>query len=293
MIDNIKFDYTPLDTPNLLIRTSKGIAPPETILHPFLEPLVRSVMKAQPLWKVVIENSYYNLNEPRLAHTFRFYADNEELGTLDVGLKRNDKHVFELDNHRLKAVRQRGYVTATINQKKAFKIILNDFAPRSTEEHLLDAAKKIYSAVNMAASTSMAPVRSALGYLDKAFQHFALANWEAFCKSESANSVPASKVGVLDTFLEVYERGNIAGDMLSKHNKNTGHYVMLHGGDYIVSEINKRNEAQTLSSDKLSEHMRVRIGLLKLVEDGQFIAGVGVRANDTMFYIIPEETTVE
>ena len=293
MIDNTKFDYTPLDTPNLLIRTGKGSAPPEMILHPFLEPLVRAVMKAQPLWKVVIEGAYFNNNEPRKAHKFRFYADNEELGTLDVGLKHNDKHVFELDNHRLKASRQRGWVTATINQKKALKIILNDFAPRSIKEHLFEASKKIAGAVSTVASTNMRPVRDALACLEKPFLHFAVANWEAFCKSEEAKGIPASKVGVLDTFLEAYERGNTAMDLASKHSKSAGHYVVLHGSDYIVSRPDMKEEAQTLSSDKLSEHMRVRIGLLKLVEDGQFIAGVGVRTNATMFYIVPEETTVE
>jgi hypothetical protein len=293
MIDNTRFDYTPLDTPNLLIRSSKNTVPAETIMHPFLEPLVRSVMKAQPLWKVVIESSYFSSDGPRKANAFRFYADTEELGTLGMGLKSNDKHVFELDNHRLKASRQRGYVTSTVNRKKALKIILNDFVPRSMTEHLAEATRKISGAVSAAASTNMRPVREALAYMEKPFQHFVAANWEAFCKSESANGIPASKVKLLDTFLEIYERGNTAGDMISKHNRNTGHYVVLHGSDYIVSEINKGNEAQTLSSDKLSEHMRVRIGLLKLVEDGQFIAGVGVRTNATMFYILPEETTVE
>jgi hypothetical protein len=293
MIDNTRFDYTPLDTPNLLIRSSKNVAPHEMVLHPFIAPLVEKVMKAQPLWKLVIESSYFSSDGPRQAYTFRFYADNEELGTLSMGRNNKSNYVFELDNHRLKASRERGWVTTTVDQKKAFKIILKDFAPRSMKEHLAEASKKISSAVSAAASTSMRPVREALGYLEKPFQHFAIANWEAFCKSEEANGIPASKVGLLDTFLETYERGSKASDMNAKHNVKLGHYVVLQGSDYIVSQLGKQDEAQTLTSDKLSEHMRARIGLLKLVEDGQFIAGVGVRTNATMFYIVPEEITVE
>jgi hypothetical protein len=210
-----------------------------------------------------------------------------------MGLKADDKHVFELDNHRLKASRQRGWTTTTIAQKKALKIILNDFAPRSMKEHLAEAAKKISSAVSAAASMNMRPVRDALGYLEKPFQQFAIDNWEAFCKSESANGILASKAGLLDTFLESFERGSTASNMNAKHNRNAGYYVVLRGSDYIVSQLDKKDETQMLTSDKLSEYMRVRIGLLKLVEDGQFIAGVGVRTNATMFYIVPEETTVE
>ena len=293
MIDNTRFDYTPLGTPNLLIRTSKGNQPQDIEMHPFLAPLVEQVMKYEPMWKVVIENSYFSSQGPRLAHTFVFYADNEELGTLSMSLKNNDKHVFELDNHRLKAVRQRGWTTTTIAQKKALKIILKDFAPRSMKEHLFEASKKISSAVSAAASTNMRPVRYALEYLQTPFQHFAIANWEAFCNSESANGVPISKRELLDTFLEVSERGSAASEMNAKHNRNAGYYVVLQGSDYIVSQLDKKDEAQTLTSDKLSDHMRARIGLLKLVEDGQFIAGVGVRTNATMFYIVPEEITVE
>jgi hypothetical protein len=293
MIDNTRFDYTPLDTPNLLIRSNKNVTPQEVVLHPFLEPLVGQVMKAQPLWKVVIESSYFSSDGPRKAHTFRFYADNEELGTLSMGLKADDKHVFELDNHRLKAARQRGWTTTTIAQKKALKIILNDFAPRSMKEHLAEATKKISSAVSAAASINMRPGRDALTYLAKPFQHFAEAHWETFCKSYSAKHIPASKIELLDTFPELSERADAASEMNAKHNRNAGYYVVLQGSDYIVSQLDKKDEAQTLTSDKLSEYMRVRIGLLKLVEDGQFIAGVGVRTNATMFYIVPEETTLE
>lgn len=293
MIDNTRFDYTPLGTPNLLIRTSKGNMPQDVEMHPFLAPLVEQVMKVQPLWKVVIENSYFVSQGPRLANTFVFYADNEELGKLSMSLKHNDKHVFELDNHRLKAVRQRGWVTTTVAQKKALKIILKDFAPRSMKEQLFEAGKKISAAVNAAASTNMRPVRDALDYLRGPFQHFAIANWEAFCSSESANGVLVSKRDILDTFLESFERSSAASEMNAKHNSNAGYYVMLQGSDYIVSQLDKKDEAQILTSDKLSEHMRARIGLLKLVEDGQFITGVGVRTNATMFYIVPEEITVE
>jgi hypothetical protein len=293
MIDNTKFDYTPLDTPNLLIRSNKDVAPPEMVLHPFLAPLVEKVMKAQPLWKAVIESSYFNGSDPRQAYTFRFYADNEELGTLSMGRNNKSNYVFELDNHRLKASRERGWVTTTIDPKKAFKIITKDFAPRSMAEHLAEASKKISCAVSAAASMNMRPGRDALTYLAKPFQHFAEAHWEAFCKSHSAKHIPTSKLELLDTFPELSERADAASDMNAKHNRNTGHYVVLQGSDYIVSQLDKKHEAQTLTSDKLSEYMRTRIGLLKLVEDGQFIAGVGVRTNATMFYIVPEEITVE
>jgi len=293
MIDNTKFDYTPLDTPNLLVRTGKNVTPAEMILHPFLEPLVRLVMKTQPSWKVVIESANISSDGPRRANTCRLYADNEELGVLSMGLNNKSNHVFELDNHRLKASRQRGWMTTTISMKKALKIILNDFAPRSMKEHLAEASKKISSAVSTAVSMNTRPVRDALMYLEKPFQQFAIDNWETFRETEGANSVPASKGELLDTFLGTYERGQAASSLGDKHNKNAGYYVVLHGSEYIISQLNKRDEVQTLTSDKLSEHMRVRIGLLKLVEDGQFIAGVGVRTNATMFYVVPEEIISE
>jgi len=293
MIDNTKFDYTPLDTPNLLVRTLKNVTPAEMVLHPFLEPLVRLVMKTQPSWKVVIESANISSDGPRRANTFRLYADNEELGVLSMGLNNKSNHVFELDNHRLKASRQRGWMTTTIAMKKALKIILNDFAPRSMKEHLAEATKKISNAVSTAVSMNTRPVREALSYLEKPFQQFAIDNWETFRKTEGANSVPASKGELLDTFLGTYERGQAASSLGDKHYKKTGYYVVLRDSEYIVSQLDKQDEVQTLTSDKLSEHVRVRIGLLKLVEDGQFIAGVGVRTNATMFYVVPEEIISE
>jgi len=295
MIDNTKFDYTPLDTPNLLVRTLKNVTPAEMILHPFLEPLVRLVMKTQPSWKVVIESANISSDGPRRANTCRLYADNEELGVLSMGLNNKSNHVFELDNHRLKASRQRGWMTTTISMKKALKIILNDFAPRSMKEHLAEATNKISNAVSTAVSMNTRPVREALSYLEKPFQQFAIDNWETFRKTEAVNNLPpsASKLGLPDTFIETYERGQAASSLGDKHYKKTGYYVVLRDSEYIVSQLDKQDEVQTLTSDKLSEHVRVRIGLLKLVEDGQFIAGVGVRTNATMFYVVPEEIISE
>lgn len=295
MIDNTRYDYTPLDAPNLLVRSSKNVPPTEMILHPFLEPLVRLVMKTQPSWKLVIESANLNSDGPRRASTFRLYADNEELGVLSMGLNNKSNHVFELDNHRLKASRQRGWMTTTIAMKKAFKIIINDFAPRSMKEHLTEASKKISNAVSTAVSMNTRPVREALTHLEKPFQKFVMDNWEAFCKTEAANNLPAPAIkhGLPDTFIETYERGEAASELGSQHYKKTGHYVVLQGSEYIVSQLDKQDEAKILTSDKLSEHMRVRIGLLKLVEDGQFIAGVGVRTNATMFYVVPEEVASE
>jgi hypothetical protein len=71
--------------------------------------------------------------------------------------------------------------------------------------------------------------------------------------------------------------------------KGNAYIVFIDGVNYSVQKGKDPLEIKT--SEELPDFMRRAVGLLKLVEDNQVIEGVGVRANETTFLVMPNNVS--
>ena len=70
------------------------------------------------------------------------------------------------------------------------------------------------------------------------------------------------------------------------HDKGDGYYIGIKDGVYYMGDVGLKG-ASAFRSEELPAGVRGKIGMLKLVPDDTFVAGVGVRCSDTRFYILP------
>ena len=62
--------------------------------------------------------------------------------------------------------------------------------------------------------------------------------------------------------------------------------VVREGSVYIVKS---KEGLKTYNDSDLPDHMRLKLGMLKLIEDKQYVTDVGFRANSDVFAVLNEE----
>jgi hypothetical protein len=62
--------------------------------------------------------------------------------------------------------------------------------------------------------------------------------------------------------------------------------VLLHGDRYVVIP-DAGPEPQVLTTSQLTDDMRTKLGILKMVGDGDAVESFGMRINATTFYLLP------
>jgi hypothetical protein len=65
--------------------------------------------------------------------------------------------------------------------------------------------------------------------------------------------------------------------------------VFIDGVNYSIQK--GKDPLEIKASEELPDFMRRAVGLLKLVEDNQVIDGVGVRASETTFLVMPNNVS--
>ena len=67
-----------------------------------------------------------------------------------------------------------------------------------------------------------------------------------------------------------------------------GYQVLIRGNDYAVrTNVDSRVETKMYSSETLPEHIKKNVGLLKLVENNMVLSNIGMKLNETTFFVVP------
>jgi hypothetical protein len=99
--------------------------------------------------------------------------------------------------------------------------------------------------------------------------------------------IKANPSFTLENFKELQEDFSIVESVM----KQKCLTVLIEDDKYIVRRAHSPIHAMT--SDQLSESMRRAIGMLKLVEDGQFVRDMGFRARQNLYLIVDTLTEEE
>ena len=279
MIDEFKYQYVPIGLPNVVQEYERD-AQPAMGLHvdEFLWALIGRLAKVRPNWRFVSRGKYYNDRVTRLV----IYEGHEELGWVRKAWSHNHGDRYEYDCRRMNDARQRGYATATKNVSKAFKDITKSFGAKTIMELLQEARSSVFQSAAAAVNRSVQEYTNYVASLRQPALTYALQNWETFRDFAAAQGTNAN---VLDNFHEV-EAMHIEADKLAESRRNAYTVVMLRGSDYVMQR--EDGEVKIVQSDDLTPHMKRALGMLKLADNGTFIPGMGVRGNQSAFYILDE-----
>lgn len=282
MIDEFRNQYVSLGLPNVVQEYSRDATPlKDLIVDEFMWELIGRLAKARPNWKFVARHT-----APPVHNTvkrFTVYEGHEELGWVRKAWSGTRGDHYEYDCRRMNNARQRGYATASKNVSKAFKDITKSFGTKTIMELLEDARGSAFSAAAAAVNRSIQEYTNYVSSLRQPALLFAMDNWDSFKEFALAQG---TNTNVLDNFHEVGEM-QLQAEKLSDSRKNGKHtIVMLRGDDYVLQRDD--GEVKIVKSEELTPHMKRTLGMLKLADNGTFIPGMGVRANQNAFYILDE-----
>jgi hypothetical protein len=184
-----------------------------------------------------------------------------------------------LGNPRISSAMQRVGHKTTTKPKVAVQIVKQYFTDPPMAEQIKEVARRVKVDANQHKVTFGAT---------RDLDYMKLAGWvQPYVEEhllEIAKQVPAVNTNFdLPAYLNLVEDAKISASVVDAPS-NSALTVMLRDDKYVLHRNNMSIFA--LTSERLPEPVRKAIGLLKLVEDGQFVRDVGYRYKADQFLVI-------
>ena len=277
------------------LRQRVASSSPQVLAHSQLEPVIFKLATLNPTWKFTADSSgTIGGNDSRIFCTdFHVSCDGEPLGRIFRRYESRDYQICVQNDRIAKSMERSPYFYKTKDPAKAIAKVKKYFSPQTTPERIELARKAAGDAVREADWSKTRELRQATDKVEKAaidyVMHDGFEVFMEFVKERSPSQYDELRKS-RDTVMETeFELQTI--DMVQKVLGGThpGVVVIRHGSNYIVTV---RGGATAIYNDQtLPEWMRGGLGMLKLIEKGQFITQTGMRATDDTFVLIGEDLT--
>lgn len=283
-IDDVKNRYTYLNSLKNIVHEDPldRIIPEgrEVILHYAMPAVLDRLLKERPTWRYKSTQHFYN-NTTCHVRDLDIYDGDERLGRLWIEHHWRDSSVrYNFDNFRLQKARQRSSVSYTTKPDVAAKRIVKAFHLKTPKERAAEAFSDVRKAVSQVVSDANWPYRRGKNVIEKELFAYATRNWETIAPHLGPD---AAKVDLP----ALYEADREASVLSTAFESALGVMVRIESnGAYTVSrKDNDTYDVQTLTDAMLPEHVRGSLGLLKLVQDGAHIDGVGLRVRANLYFV--------
>lgn len=285
MMDELKYDYLPLELPNMLAERHKNPEQKPVATYSKMYPLVEALALKKPQWKF-IAHRYHARDGKDSGYAFRVCEGREILGEIVMSYGWRDDDAFEIRNKRIQDSRERGGSAKTKDVKKAIKLVLKSFGTKTISEQVNEALQQTTDATRRVASDRSETFQSLFRHMQEHLFTHIMDNYKELAPIAIQNGADAT---VVEKLLPAYEEYQITKEIKTCKTSNTGAAVLTLGSEYAVtlwdhSAGNMQTHMHT--TDTLPTHIKRSVGLLKLVEVKHFLKGVGVRVADTTFFVI-------
>ena len=261
-------------------------------VYEMLDPVVSRLASLNPLWTFVINNSGMHMGNNRTACGFSVKLDGEELGTIGLSYMGQRGKVIAICNDRIGKGRQRSDSYRTQDADKAILMAKKMFGKMNPNERIQkakDAAERVVSRAHWnkerernnyqgTIQTAMMSWAKTKGYA--MFLEYVDKEATPLDKRNINNSL--EKVELLDTEMKTIEKvqEDFSNNKTALVVKDTGKYLVRIGDKVDLYDDN------TLPLD-----MRMKMGMLKLVEDEQYLTDVGCKVSSEIFVLLVDELT--
>lgn len=260
-------------------RWGKGAV--RSTIDPFIKPFVEQLALKYPQWTFVEYGMTGEMSKNTYeAHSFKVMDKREVLGTLSKDWFKHGWR-YQVDNHRISSMRERGSGMKTIHIDKAIKHVNKLFGKKNVHEKLTEAKQLLSGAIGGVVSQKEWQLRNTWSALTVPVQAFVANHYQEFTASVVDKSF-SRQIEQLPTYMEEHIATQYMKDMWAKNN---AYVVFIEGINYSVQK--GEDPVEVKESDELPDFMRRAIGLLKLVENNQVINGVGLRVNESTFLVLP------
>jgi hypothetical protein len=282
MFDHVEHDYVNMGLPNLMAEVRKGrvVATGEISLSRYLVPFLDALMKKFPRWTFVVYAPWNTTN----SSSFRVYEAGEELGSIAIRDHYRHGPQFVVKNARIARARQRGWETVTKDMKKAIRLVVDNFGAKTIQELLRESRDKTSHAISNVTQPIRRKFTSEWEALQDFARHYIADHWEEL--QPQITAFRAQKLVPVDfpASYDAYKKANRFGDAF--HRADKGVIVVIKDGSYALSRKDK--DPDIVTSDQLPRDVKMKLGMLKMLEDGEYVPDVGIRVADNMYFIMDD-----
>lgn len=276
--------------PNVSIYRNPAFVTPTTrfVVHDRMLPLIEELCKQRPQWTFKSANVAIN-TDTVAAHHFDVYENGQSLGEISVesGYRVDTGSVtyYRFDNPRLTRKRQRGIWNKTSKLDLAVKNILKAFHAKTLAESIVEIEQAVGGKLSSNTRDANANFDSGYRRIGQFITGYVMANWDTIAPELEARGAPIPD----DLPERLAARKAAEATELAYRNKE-GFTVITRGSDYImVRGFGDERETEVKSSEQLADNIRRNLGFLKLSDDLVVIPDVGLRLNDSTFFVIDKE----
>lgn len=257
-----------------------------------LDPVISRLASLNPLWTFVIVNSGLAMGNDRVACGFSVKLDGEELGQIGLSYMGQRGRVISISNDRIGKGRQRSDSYRTVDADKAILTAKKMFSKMNPSERIQKAKDAAERVVSRAQWNKERDRTQHQGYIKNEMLAWVETKGNAmFLEYLKAEAIPSlrhkvttamEKVALLDTEMQTIDK--VQKDFSS----NKTALVVKDLGKYLVKIGDK---VDLYDDNTLPLDMRMKMGMLKLVEDEQYLTDVGCKVSSEIFVLLVDELT--
>jgi hypothetical protein len=262
---------------NIKSGSSDPNAEPPFIM-PQLVPVVRELASYAPQWQYFFPIIYSGANK---LNEMYIISEGESIGWVQYDNSYSQDYLY--DSRSLSNKRERGFCSRTKNATKLIAVLKKNVRARTVDERLAEVINKGTNAVQTATYKSSNTYTSRRRALFDDISTNLLANWE-----QVADIAGISSAG-RDIGLELlagraeYEESVRIGSAVQAKTAA----VLVDGNRFLVKRFADITY-KSMQREEAPEAVRTALGILKLCQPEEYVAGFGIRHTDDTFTIIHE-----
>lgn len=264
------------------IDKSKRVYDSASKLYPAMQPIIDKLSLSHPEWQFIGYDAWHQSSTQEYTiKRIRICEGDDELGTIVHESWSGDK--FKIANNRISNSMSKRNFKTTKKLDVAIKTVEQFFGSKTMDERISEGRAKVSSVIQTQAWSASRNFDSVISKLAPAMAAYITLHMAQVRPTLEAYGAPAS---ALDNLEEANELRKLHSAISHARENNLGTTVMLHGDRYILQPDGTFDHTLAHAS-QLTEDMRTKLGILKIVDDNAVIESVGMRINSTTFYLLP------
>lgn len=261
-------------------------------VHVLIEPVISRLATLNPLWTFVGTGRTYGGGEKYAVANFQVKLDNEVLGDIGITQMSSRGNVIRVVNDRIGANRSRSSAYRTQDADKAILMAKKMFGKMSPTERIkkaVDRAEHVISRGSWNKERECSDYRRAIkgelvNWAEKTGYPMFLEYIETQASTIQRNTVTNAreKLAVLDVEMQTIEK------VQKDFSESKTALVVRDTGKYLVRV---GSSVELYDDNSLPVDMRMKMGMLKLIDSEQYLTGVGCKVSDEIFVLLVDDLT--
>jgi len=253
-----------------------------------IDPVVNRLAMLNPLWTFIAIGRHVGSNYR--VQDFTVKSDSEILGTIGVSYMGAKGNVIAISNDRIGKTRTRSSMYRTSDTEKAILMAKKMFGKMNPTERVDKAAEVAERVVTRGAWNKERELSTQNNVVENALQKWAKAEGYAFFLEYIAKEAPLERQERVTTAIEKLDVINVEMRTIEKvqteFNEHKTALVIRDAGKYLVRVGDKVN---LYDDNDFPVDLRMKLGMLKLVEDEQYLADIGCKVTSEIFVLLVDE----